>query len=605
MSADVVNECGVTQQNNEKKTDKGAQTSSKLIIAILLSLVAPLTVCVFGPFEIYSANLSEFRFSLMDFLPYMILFALGTAAVIFAALIFLKGIAFDIGCGVVTWLSLMLFVQRNYLNLFMGNSFLAGDGNNSSEADIGLVILNAAIWLIVGAAIITAIIIFRKKRSEIIKTVTVIAMIAVFGMQAVTFAITSLTTDTFAPVLEREGGANKVLTYENLGELSSGKNIVFFLVDRFDADYYDAMVKKDPEFFDKLDGFTHFNDYTSLYARTYPGVASILTGKDHDYFSGKNKAESLAAFYSDGGGMMGVLKENGYDINVYGEKGYDYTDASVMDDYVDNVSDGADYHIDNGFALAKDMLLLSLSQYLPTVATLGWTEQLSTPLFNDHAIYEANGEEMFAVGTGAAAALTDRLENTEFSSVESKGRFTFIHLYGCHDVYNVNTEKNREKLYAVLDETFDVIYYYIDQMKANGLYEDATIIITGDHASALSDSKMIGSANSKDDGTRVTAMLFKKSGDAGTPLATSSAQISQDELWSTIFESEGLLEEKNGESFFEIPEGVDRERRYVFEMYKNSKNNDLKYNRVYEYKIVGNANLSESWEIVKETDVKK
>ena len=100
-------------------------------------------------------------------------------------------------------------------------------------------------------------------------------------------------------------------------------------------------------------------------------------------------------------------------------------------------------------------------------------------------------------------------------------------------------------------------------------------------------------------------MLFKKSGDAGTALATSSAQISQDELWNTIFESEGLLEEKNGESFFEIPEGVDRERRYVFEMYKNSKNNDLKYNRVYEYKIVGNANLSESWEIVKETDDKK
>ena len=142
-------------------------------------------------------------------------------------------------------------------------------------------------------------------------------------------------------------------------------------------------------------------------------------------------------------------------------------------------------------------------------------------------------------------------------------------------------------------------------MKAEGVYKDATIIITGDHASALSDSKMIGSAYSKDDGTRVTAMLFKKSGDEGTPLATSAAQISQDELWNTIFESEGLLDEKNGDSFFDIPEGENRERRYIFEMFKNSKNNDLEYNRVYEYKIIGNANLSESWEIVKETDVIK
>ena len=142
-------------------------------------------------------------------------------------------------------------------------------------------------------------------------------------------------------------------------------------------------------------------------------------------------------------------------------------------------------------------------------------------------------------------------------------------------------------------------------MKELGIYEDATIIITGDHAAALSDSKMIGSANSKDDGTRVTAMLFKKSGDAGTALATSSAQISQDELWNTIFESEGLLEEKDGESFFDIPEGENRERRYIFEMYKNSKNNDLKYNRLYEYRITGNANDAKNWEIVSETDVIK
>ena len=603
MSVDSVVKNNNSDGQSDKKNVKSAFVS-KLIITVLLSLAAPLTVCVFGPFEIFAANLDEFRFSLMDFLPYMLLFALGAAAVIFAALIFLKGIAFDIGCGIVTWLSVMLFVQRNYLNLFMGNSFLAGDGNNASDIGAGTVILNTAIWLIVGASLISAVIIFRKKHIEVVKTVTVIAMIALIGMQSVSFAITSITSPTFEPILETEGG-QKVLTYKNLGEMSKGKNIVFFLVDRFDADYYEEMVKKDPDFFDGLDGFTHFNDYTSLYARTYPGVASILTGKDHDYFSKKTKAQKLEAFYSDGGGMMGVLKENGYEINVYGEKGYDYTDASVMDDYVNNVSGGAKYYIDNNFALAKDMLLLSLSQYLPTVASFGWAEKLSTPLFNDHAIYEADGEEMFNVSTGATATLTDRLKNTEFSSVSGKGQFTFIHLYGCHDIYNASSEKSRETLYAALEETFELINYYIAQMKAEGVYKDATIIITGDHASALSDSKMIGSAYSKDDGTRVTAMLFKKSGDEGTPLATSAAQISQDELWNTIFESEGLLDEKNGDSFFDIPEGENRERRYIFEMFKNSKNNDLEYNRVYEYKIIGNANLSESWEIVKETDVIK
>ena len=583
----------------------------KVIFAIMLSVVSPLTVCVFGPFEIYSANLDEFKFSLMDFLPYTMLFALGAAVIIFAFLIVLavishksgKDIFFNIGCGAMLWISLMLFVQRNYLNLFMGGGGLAGDGSGAQGIDWTMLILNTAIWAVAGCIIVFGIVFLSKKFADIKNAIVIVSVVALVGMQVVNFGINTFTTETFTPILEREKKEGEgetlpsKLNYDQMGELSDGKNIVFFLVDRFDANYYDTMVKKNPGFFDRLDGFTHFNDYTSLYARTFPSVASILTGKDHDYFSGKSKAQALYSFYSDGCGKLGVLKENGYKINLYAEEGYDYVDASVLSGYAQNVSGGVEYHIDNSFSLAKDMLLLSLSQYLPMAATAPWSNMLSTPLFNDHAIYETNDGEMFMVSTDATIDLTNRLKNDGFAKVESEGQFTFIHLYGCHDTAN-STTKN-------LTVTFELIYYYLDQMKEMGLYEDATIVITGDHAAALSDSKMIGSANKYDDGTRVTAMLFKKSGDSGTPLATSSAQISQDELWDTIFESEGLLDLKSGESFFDIPEGVDRERRYFFEMYRNSKNNGNKYNKVYEYKIVGNANVGESWKIVSETDIVK
>lgn len=570
----------------------GRRFLKKLFPLILLSIAAPFTVCVYGPFDIYSANLSEFLFSLNDFLPYTFIFAFAAAAVIFLSLAFLEGLAFDIGCATVTWLSLMLFVQRSYLNMFIDGAFLAGDGNNSLEFSIGAIILNSLIWILAGAAIITATVLLRKKITELVSTAATIAMIALIGMQAVTFGITSLTTDAFVSVVERQEG-QEILTYDNIEQLSSGKNIVFFLVDRFDANYYEAMVKNDPAFFDRLDGFTHFNDYTSLYARTYPAVASILTGKDHDFT--QNKDAAFESFYEDGG-MMGVLKNNGYNINLYTEKGYAYNDASVMEGYADNRLGLLEYSIDNNLTLARDMVLLSLSQYLP-IAARGWSGYMSTPTFNNHAQYKSNDSEMFMVNESSTEDLKGRLESDKMCSVETKGQFTFIHLYGCHDTKKSSNENIRN--------TFDLIYYYLDQMKEMGLYEDATIIITGDHAAALSDSKMIGSASKNDDGTRVTAMLFKKSGDSGTPLAESSAQISQDELWNTIFESEGLNSEKNGDSFFDISEGEDRERRYIFEMYKNSKNNDLKYNRLYEYKITGNANLGENWEIVKETDVIK
>ena len=154
-----------------------------------------------------------------------------------------------------------------------------------------------------------------------------------------------------------------------------------------------------------------------------------------------------------------------------------------------------------------------------------------------------------------------------------------------------------------LKQSFLIIYKYIEEMKRLGIYDDATIVITGDHPAALSDSKLIGEANKSDDGTRVTAMLFKKSGDSNTPLETSTAQICQDDLWATIYESEGLLHEKRGKSFFEIPEGVDRERRYLFEF--SVKVGNDRADEIVEYRIVGSARNGDNWSIHKRTVIGK
>lgn len=588
----------------------------KIAGTLLFSLVAPLMLCFFCPFEIYAANIGEFTFSLMDFLPLCILAAVVLAGALFALLMLLDGIAYEVGCGVMLWLSLMFFLQRNFLN--MGINALVGDGVGTSDVGVGAAIVGLLVWLAVGAGIICAVVFFRKKHIDTALTVVAVAMVALLGSQIVSFAVLSFTTDVYTPVTDRmtqtDSGKIKVLTYDSITELSDGKNIVFFLVDRFDAKYFRRMQTQDPEFFARLDGFTYFDDYTSLYCRTYPAVASILTGKKHDFTN--TKAKAFSEFYSDGGGHLGTLKKYGYDINIYTEKNYAYLDASVMDGYVDNTSGVEDYYIDSHIGLSWDMLRLSLSEYLP-IAAKGWAGYMSTPDFNNHAKYDGDEVESgtnegeiseeethsvkesdeFVVDETGTSLLYDHLKSNKLSTVKGEGRFTFIHLYGCHDTTKTSVEN--------VQNTFELIYYYIEQMKELGVYENATIIITGDHAAALSDSKLIGEANGNDDGTRVTAMLFKKSGDAGTELKTSSAQISQDELWATIFESEGLDSEKKGRSFFDIPEGEQRERRYLFEMYKNPKNNDLEYNRLIEYKITGTANDGDNWEIVKQTDIIK
>ena len=243
------------------------------------------------------------------------------------------------------------------------------------------------------------------------------------------------------------------------------------------------------------------------------------------------------------------------------------------------------------------MLRLSLNTCLPfpLKSVVG---QLSTPEFNAHVINNVDEPTYDAVNKNVYEYITEH----EFVKNNSKGQFSFIHIFGCHTpvAHNLNWEEANDKekndTTMALKQSLTIIYEYIEQMKKLGVYDDATIVITGDHPAALSDSKLIGEASKSDNGTRVTSMLFKRSGDSGTALKTSSAQVSQDELWNTIYESEGLTKLKTGDSFFDIPEGEDRVRRYFFERSVTGYNDEL-----VEYRITGTSRDRNNWKIDKIT----
>ena len=240
---------------------------------------------------------------------------------------------------------------------------------------------------------------------------------------------------------------------------------------------------------------------------------------------------------------MRDIHDAGYDVNVYTEKYYAYDNANYMSDYVNNLSGSNGYTIDDSSALAVNMIRLSLSTGLP-FALKGAVGEMSTPEFNAHAVYNTDEPTFDADMKNVYNYITEN----EFTKVESQGQFTFIHIFGCHTpvAYDLDWNKipdddtRRNDTKIALKQSLTIIYEYIEEMKRLGLYEDATIIITGDHSAALSDTKLIGEASKSDNGTRVTAMLFKRAGESGTALKTSTAQISQDELWNTIYESEEI-----------------------------------------------------------------
>ncbi len=610
---------GVKMSSNKKKTNyknKGGSKKQaksrgreyllwrKVPLSLLLAFSAPMTVCFFGTFEMYSGNINEFLFSLGDFLPLCLLLGLAIGTAVFGILMLADGRFFDICCAVIVWLTVMAFAQRYYLN--MGVNALVGDGVGDTAVEPAAVFINAAIWLAVGAVVIAVTVLIKKKNIAPLFVACAAILIAVLLTEVVGFASLSFTTDVYTPVTDRaqsDGDSAKepaALTYENLDKLSADKNVIFFLIDRFDVRYFEALQKADPEFLSGLDGFTFYNDYTSLYCRTYPAVASILTGKENDFED--TRVNYFKEIYTDGGPMRD-LNEAGYEINIYTEKNYAYFDASYMSDYVSNLSGTNGYEIDDKFALARDMLRLSLSTYLPFVLK-DIVGEMSTPDFNAHAVYNTDRP----VYDADMKNVYDSITENDFTTTSSKGQFSFIHLYGCHTPikYNLDwdsaNDKEKYDTTMALKQSLTIIYEYISEMKRLGVYEDATIIITGDHPAALSDSKLIGEASKSDNGTRVTAMLFKASGESGYDMKTSKAQISQDELWATIFESEGLMNLKIGESFFDIGEDEQRARRYFFEM---SAKNDAgeKADKIVEYKIEGTARDRDNWVIDRITEI--
>lgn len=587
----------------QQKSKREYSFKNKLLTTLLLSFVAPLTVCFFGPFETYCGNISEFTFALGDFLPYVAAISVTVAVAVFVLLMILDGRAFDIASAVVLALTVLTFAQKYYLNL--GVNALAGDGVGTTEVGPLATVLNALIWVIVIAGAVAAAIMLKKQNKARFFVSTALVLIAVLVMQSI--GCIAIATDLGSQTEQGDASDSahrekNMLTYENLNELSEGKNIVFFLIDRFDVRYFEKLQATDPDFLEGLDGFTFYNDYTSLYCRTYPAIASILTGKENDFKD--SRLEFFKEVYTDGGHMKNLYNA-GYDVNIYTEKYYAYDDAYYMSDYVGNMSGVKGYEIDDNLALSRDMIRLSLSTCLPFVAK-DVVGQMSTPDFNAHAVYESDED----VYDADMKNVYDYITENDFVKNESKGQFSFIHIYGCHTPvkYNLNWEaandKEKNDTTMALKQSLTIIYEYIEEMKRLGVYDDATIVITGDHPAALSDTKLIGEASKSDNGTRVTAMLFKKSGDSGTALKTSTAQISQDELWATIYESEGLKSLKTGESFFDIPEGVDRERRYLFEL-SVTREDKSRADEIVTYKIVGTARNRDNWSIESREVVEK
>lgn len=375
-------------------------------------------------------------------------------------------------------------------------------------------------------------------------------------------------------------GEKRKVTTEGLTSFSTAGNVVVFIIDRFDEDYAEKAYAETPEVFGELTGFTWYQDNIAMFGHTYPAVAWMLTNEPYSCEVGRKDYQNTV-FYGET--PLKKLRDEGYAIRVYTQSYYGYGDESHLPEYFANV-------LPNRLFYARAERMRNAMGVLRTALSCCMRFSLT----DLHEVIAAGVEEP-SVAEGSAYT-TDMKELYELFTasdftLQGNKRFSYIHVDGCHDVtYNENWETPSEAeagdRAVAVRASFRLIGRYLQEMKRLGVYDDATILITGDHSAAHHDGREVREV-------RLTALFVKPAGSGSGELQRSSAQVSQEDFWATIFRSEGIAfdEEAYGTPVFEVPEGQDRRRIHRWHTYQSK----AKSLDEYVYEIIGPGRDFSNW----------
>lgn len=581
-------------QNFEKRKQTVKRLKRKIAPSLLAGFSLPVTLFLYGPFDLFAQNRAEFLFTLYDFLFPCLIITFICGIVLSAIAILLRKTAYRVYTAVLFWVSVMLFLQGSYLNF--GYTALTGDGVTEA-APPWLVVTNAVIWA--STLAITVICVLKLKSvKKNLKTIVSFCLALILFMECVGTVTVSFKDDIFASQEDILSQGNdsisaKILTTENLTTLSENNNVVVFVVDRFDASYYRKIVSDAPELLSELNGFTYYSDNISLYPRTFPAITYMLTGAEKS--GDTQRLDYFKEAYKNADNLR-YLNDNGYGINVYTADYYAYDNASVMAEYTQNVTSYTSMRITDKAQLIGSMIAFSAYRYFPFFLK-GSVDFISTSSFSSLVEFSSDSdEEKYSTDN---KRVYEQLTSEDFTLTNEAGRYTFLHIDGCHgpskyDAQFNEVEGNNSNILDMATQSFAIINRYIREMKRLGVYDDATIVITGDHAAAISDSKPV-------EGARVTTLLFKSSGAVNSDIIENKAPACQGDIWKTIFASEGLdiPEGCDGENLLTVSEAAERTRRYVFHRMNGNTAEEI------EYKIIGNANDFSNWSIVSRKEIQR
>ena len=571
----------------QKKKFITEERLGRIVPALLSSLTLALVVFVVAPLDIFGSNYAELDFSLKNFAFFLILGAVLTVLLFGLLMFLLPRKAYRCVFAFTLATAALFIIQQNFLNFGMNS--LPGDKLPGEIPSAGEIIIDLLVWIVVyGGAFFLAIWVnIKGDKGDVIKTVSFIVSFALLASQITSpiFIVINSNSKFETNILKGSGKKEKTIinTERGFNELAQKNNVFYFCIDRFDEEYAEKAYASDREIFSELTGFTWYRDNVSNYGHTFPAVANMLTQKK--YNADLKRAEFLDKVYKGGDTPLDKLNENGYAVNIYTVKYYAFTDAGHLPQYVGNLAKATEESNERiSFALSAQLAGFSLYRAAPLV----FKQFFDTGSTSDvNGIVNKKGDDGYEewIGTNSQA---ETLAKNAIVVGDSEKKFAFIHYDGMHDVL----QPSNPFITSILSRNIGVVNSFVKALKENGLYKDATIIITGDHSRPVSDISGVLDKSGKGQPRRTA--LFVKTAGSDEGFAVSEAPTSHEDIWATIFRSENIGYEGSGVAVNLLSEGQSRERTYVWHTYGTV---PLKE---YVYKINGKASVIENWKQLSE-----
>lgn len=539
------------------------RTEAKAYILEALPFVGTWVVMtgIYFPNELYIRNLEEFTGNYMTFFLIMFFGSIAVAVlVILLLLLFVSKRLYQLVCLLIGGVCCAGYLQGMFLN-----GTLAVMNGTMQVWPTGMVILNGSIWIA-----ILSVVVIGGGRKTILRKICKAVCIYISLIQLVTLGWLVMTSD-----LKREN-SNAAITKDGSLELSSKTNVLVFVLDNFDSEWFETIYDKDGSILEPLADFTYYRNGTSQFAHTNPGIPYMLTGTEWRDDSG----EDYLPYAYRNGSYLERIAAQGTDVRIYTEL-YLMADSFYrkLDNYRDTVS--VKYNIGRTFRTMTRSSMYKVAPFVVKPLYEYYTSDIKEMTYNED-IWSIDNDKLFYDDI-----VEDRLSvSDEYGSV-----FRFYHMRGPHAPFYLTEDLEYEStgtmssLESQGKGSLKIVYEYMEQMKALEIYDSATIIITADHGQGdiLNTEKYSGQPEK----TSRTIFLVKKPGEHHESMVINEAPVSQAELAPTILAAFGMEYGSYGRTFEEIPVDEKRVRQFV---------DDYLGHKVI-YSIDGHAAELDSWSI--------